>query len=231
MPSPRSAFTLVELLVTIGVIGVLVALLIPALSRAQGQAKQLRCATQLRQIGVGVQIYVTDNRGFLVPTSRATQMFNGRDVFPDRDGTGWAEHIAATLKLKQPKLFRCDLYPDNCEFTYFMTARYLASQNLATMRASEIKTGGRFVMAAECTRGASFRPPFGVLDWPFDDCDRDDAGDPSLRFKYDDGGISVHPGGNNVLFDDGHVAAFQRWEPQTMTMHPKRLTDWDGASD
>ncbi len=228
----RHAFTLVELLVVIGVIAILISLLMPALSRASAQAKQIKCASQLRQIGVAEQIYAASNGGFLIPTNRSTQMFNGNEVFPDRPELGWTEHVAASLKLRTPKLFRCELYPEECEFTYFMTAMYVAGLGTdGTMRASEIRMAGRYVLAAECTDPYRFRPPFGGLAWPFDDCDRDDAGVKLLLFKYDPGGMTMHPGGNNVLFDDGHVAAYQAWMPTAMTMHAKKMTDWDGLSE
>lgn len=225
----RCAFTLVELLVVIGIIAILITLLFPALSRASALAKQTKCASQLRQIGVAVQIYAASNGGFLIPTNRSTQMFNGNEVAPDRPGLGWSEHVASALKLKNAKLFHCEVYPPECEFSYFMTGMYVAGlPTEGTMRASEIRMSGRYVLAAECTNLFRYRPPIGGLDWPFDDCDRDDAGVKLLLFKYDEGGVNMHPGGNNVLFDDGHVAAFEAWIPSAMTMHPKQMSDWDG---
>jgi len=59
------AFTLVELLVSVGIIAVLAALLLPALGSARESARRTQCASNLRQLAMGFQSYAADNRGSL----------------------------------------------------------------------------------------------------------------------------------------------------------------------
>jgi prepilin-type N-terminal cleavage/methylation domain-containing protein len=58
----RKAFTLVELLVVIGIIAVLVAILMPALTRARDQAIRIQCMNNVRQLLIGCQMYVNENK-------------------------------------------------------------------------------------------------------------------------------------------------------------------------
>jgi prepilin-type N-terminal cleavage/methylation domain-containing protein len=64
-PTPKNpnAFTLIELLIAIGIIGILLGLLLPAAERVRHQAYIDKCASNLRQIGLGLTLYENDNAG------------------------------------------------------------------------------------------------------------------------------------------------------------------------
>jgi len=62
--SKTKGFTLIELLVVMVIIALLVGLLLPALGRAREEARKTQCRSNLRQIGLAVNIYATDNKGY-----------------------------------------------------------------------------------------------------------------------------------------------------------------------
>ena len=63
----RKAFTLIELLVVMVIIALLVGLLLPALGRAREEARKTQCRSNLRQIGLAMNIYANDNKGWTPP--------------------------------------------------------------------------------------------------------------------------------------------------------------------
>ena len=109
----RCGFTLIELLVVIAIIAILAALLLPALANAKRKAAQSACINNLKQLGIGMEIYTGDNNGIFPGIASQHGGFNAADWIYWRTNTAWPQFenspiLTAIPGTKKPSL-RCPL--------------------------------------------------------------------------------------------------------------------------
>ena len=90
-PPVRRAFTLIELIVVIAIIGILAGIAVPALSSAYERAKATKDMSNLRQIGLATQMYMNDNNGALFSTTGSwmSQLYNADNPAASKYLSAW----------------------------------------------------------------------------------------------------------------------------------------------
>ena len=85
---PRRAFTMIELLVVIAIIAILVALLIPVVTKAEERSRAAACVNNLKQLMVGMAFYTSDNHDFYPPNPDDGNTLPGYNWCPGTEGVG-----------------------------------------------------------------------------------------------------------------------------------------------
>jgi|CXWL01.1.fsa_nt_gi prepilin-type N-terminal cleavage/methylation domain-containing protein len=101
----RRAFTLIELLIVIGVIAVLIGILAPVLSAARSRGKLASCSNNLRQIGLGMRSYLDANAD-IYPYASSVPSIGPGPIF-DSDAPIYIADVLLTHAGGDPKVFAC----------------------------------------------------------------------------------------------------------------------------
>lgn len=205
--SPAKAFTLVELLATIAIVGILAALIVPGISRATESSRQVKCTQNLKQIGAALFSYAAENNASLPAVATQWGPASTKDLWGFAIWTyaGYAEeafrepefNLGVRPGAKGDNIFRCpstraksiqvpSASPPNGNFlSYGLNSGPAGDSTDAwtkQIRLTLVKEPSKTAMVTECSYGLGSIS--GYLRW------------------Y---GLIPHTGGSTILFYDGHA--------------------------
>lgn len=220
----KTAFTLVELLVVIGIIALLISILLPSLNRARQSAQRIQCMSNMRQVGLAIQMYAGNQKGWApVPYWPYGGISRWYEFLQQtRDLTYTISETDPTVKISQvlfcPSMPRVSLsatVPDdtyrlkNGFVSYGMSLQFdLTYQNnvltYGSVKLNTVKHPSDVVMVAETNKwGAGYVGGYYVYSF--------NSADPGGQLAW-----PWHPrGGCNVLWADGHVTTVYAPDPNS----------------
>lgn len=205
----QQGFTLIELLVVIAIIAILAAILFPVFARARENARRASCASNIRQISLGIMQYTQDFDETYPPFYTDLDGSGGYvavAVVTTSTDKGWAEIVQPYLKSRQ--IFQCPsekTAPSSATSNdvgysdYFLNSLVggsgiglLGQPTKGGVKMSAVASPSLTILVGD---GGAFKSENQMGSWPYD--------------ALDPGQYRRHLGGNNFSFCDGHVKWFR----------------------